>query len=198
MANRSKFNQGRFGGRGAIALPIIAHSGGRWVFNGSRFNAFGSRAAARDTRAIIVIIADAVTAALNGASLSQVFTAERAYVPIHELKDLSTLRVSVVAASLEGALLDRSGRNLYSYVIDVGVQQAIGRGPMSAADINVVSDPLMLLAQEIADLFDGQSLETYPRARCVDVKNVPIYVPQHIDEMRVFTSVVSLTFRLGR
>ena len=148
--------------------------------------------------AVIVSIADAVTDALNGASLSQTFTARRVYVPVHTLRDLSCLTVSVVPATLEGTLLERSGRNLFSYDIHVGVQKVIGQGQMSDDEINEACDPLMLLAQEIGDLFDGGLLASAPQARCVDVKNVPIYSPQDIDEKRVFLSLVTLTFRLGR
>ncbi len=46
--------------------------------------------------AVITDLADAVVDKLNAASLSQSFTAERAYVPIHQLEQLSDLKVSVV------------------------------------------------------------------------------------------------------
>lgn len=145
----------------------------------------------------VIDIADAVVTALNGATLSQSFVAERKYVPVHELDDLAQLRVSVVPATLEGVLIDRAGRNLYTFTIDVAVQKSIGSGAMTDVQINAACDPLMTLSEEIADLFDGKAL-TSPAARCTDVKNVPIFAPAHLDEKRVFTSVVSLTFKLGR
>lgn len=148
--------------------------------------------------AVILSIADAVTAALNGASMSLPFTAERMYVPIHEMRDLAGLKVSVVPTALEGRLIDRSGRNLYDYTIHVGIQQSIGQGAMTYAQINAACDPLMQLCEEIADLFDGKAIASTPAARCVDVKNEPIYSPLHIDEKRVFTSLITLVFRLGR
>jgi len=148
--------------------------------------------------AVVLDIADAVVTALNAASLSQSFTAERAYVPIHELQDLADLKVSVVAASLSGTMLDRALLYLFDYVIDIGIQKTIGLGGMTDAEINTAADPLTILVQEILDLFRGTPLTAYPQARCVAVENRPIYVPLHIDEKRVFTSVVSLTFRLGR
>lgn len=148
--------------------------------------------------AVIISIAEAVKDALNGASLSLAFTAERVYVPIHEMRDLAGLKVSVVPATLEGRLIDRSGRNLYDYAIHVGIQKSIGQGAMSYADINSAADPLMGLCEEIADIFDGKALNSTPVARCVDTKNEPIYSPLHIDEKRVFTSLITLVFRLGR
>ena len=36
------------------------------------------------------------------------------------------------------------------------------------------------------------------RSKCVRVANEPIYVPAHLDDERVFTSVVTLTFRVAR
>lgn len=148
--------------------------------------------------AVIVSIADAVVAALNGATLSLPFTATRVYVPVHSITDLKCLTVSVVPATLEGALLNRSGRNLFDYQIHVGIQKTIGSGTMTDAEINAAADPLMLLAEEVGDLFDGKLLESTPAARCIDVKNAPIFAPDHLDEKRLFTSLVTLTFRLGR
>jgi len=148
--------------------------------------------------AVVIAIADAVAAVLNAAELNQPFTAVRRYVPVRDLKDLATLAVTVVPATLAGTLLDRAGHNLYTYTIDVGIQKSIGSGEMTSDQINNACDPLMLFAEQAADLFDGKSLAGYPQARCIDVKNVPIFAPNHLDEMRVFTSVLSLTFRLGR
>ena len=75
-------------------------------------------------------------------ALSQVFEAERHYVPVHEIKALVDLTVSVVPRTLDGALLDRAGRNLFTFVIDVGIQRTIGRGAMSLDEIKAAADPL--------------------------------------------------------
>lgn len=148
--------------------------------------------------AVIVDLADAVVDKLNAASLSQLFTAERTYVPVHGLEQLSDLKVSVVPTGLTATTLERSTANLYEYVIDIGIQRGIGRGSMTPAEINAACDPLMLLAQEIVDLFSDKRLSTYTDAFCSDFTNTPIFHPPHIDEHRVFTSVVSLTFKLRR
>ncbi len=147
--------------------------------------------------AVIVDIADAVVEALNGASLSQTFTAERAYVPIHSLPDLTTLKVTVVPSGLSSNLLNRKGANQFDFVIDIGIQQTFGQGNMTNAEVVAACDPLMFLAEEIADLFrDGSSLAGYTSAHAVTVENQPIFAPHHIEEQRVFTSIISLTFRL--
>lgn len=151
--------------------------------------------------AIIIDIADAVAATLNAATLSQAFVAQRSYIPVHEIKDLVDLHVTVVPSEMDAALLDRQGRKLRSYMIDVGIQKVVGRGPMSNQDFNDGADPLMILSEEITNLFDRQHLAiAYDTINllCTEVKNMPIYSPHHLDEQRVFTSVVRLTFKVGR
>lgn len=149
--------------------------------------------------AVLIEIADAVAAALNGAALSQVFTAERAYVPVHDLEDLDALKVTVVPAGLTLALLDRSPRHMHDYVVDVGVQKRFGSGALTPAEILAACDPLMKLTEEVVDLFRGKALPVAAgSAVCTAAANNPVFAPAHADEKRVFTSVVSLTFRLGR
>lgn len=150
--------------------------------------------------AMIADIADAVVTALNNATLSQTFTAERSYVPLHELKDLADLKVTVVPTGLTLSSLTRAGLSLYDYVIDIGVQKSLGSGAMTNAQIVAAADPYMRLSQEIVDLFNSERIQIPygPSVNCITVTNTPIFAAKHIDEMRLFTSVISLTFRLGR
>lgn len=150
--------------------------------------------------AVIIEIADAVVEVLNEAVLSLPFTAKRLYVPIHEIRDLKDLTVSVVPSSLNPRILDRAGRNMYDYFIDIGIQQLIGVGKLSDEEINSACDPLMQLAEEIiSELFLIElPIAHDPPPRCIDADNMPIYDPHHIDERRVFTSLVTLNFRQGR
>lgn len=150
--------------------------------------------------AVVIQIADAVVGVINSATLSQTVTAERSYVPVRDIRDLIDLAVSVVPKSIEHSLLDRGARNLRNYMVDIGVQKTIGSGAMTPQQINEACDPLMLLCEEIGDLFDGQPMAIpYMPAvpRCIDVMNDVIFVPQHIDEKRVFTGVITLHFRLA-
>ena len=151
--------------------------------------------------AVIITIADAVAAELNEKEWSLPFTATRVYVPVHELRDLSTLTVTVVPKSLKPTLLSRSGANLYDYLIDIGIQQLIGQGQMTDAQINSAADPLMALAEEIVSEFFLENLVVpglVPLPKCIDAENTPIYHPQDIDEKRVFTTVITLNYRQGR
>jgi hypothetical protein len=141
--------------------------------------------------AVILEIADAVVAELNSASFSLPFTAVRHYQPTFDLMEMKTLHVSVVPRSLLAAnAVDRNQASV-DYLIDVGVQQ---KTDMSQAAL----DSLMALVEEIADHFRGKPLAGYPVARCMVVKNEPIYFPDHLERLRQFTSVVTLTFRVWR
>lgn len=145
----------------------------------------------------IIAIADAVVAELNGAGLSLPFTATRAYAPSNESKDLGTLEVTVVPNEWNPEPLTR-GETDNQYIIHIGIQKRIGPGLMSNTDINTACDPLMLLVQDIVDLFQRGNLAVGGIAAEMVTTNRPIYSPEHIREHRVFTSVVQLTFKQTR
>ena len=140
--------------------------------------------------ASIVAIADAVTAELNGNTFSQPFTAQRLYLPIFDLQSMADLKVTVVPRGISSSSLDRS-RDSFDYQIDVAVQK---KTPNDVASI----DPLLLLVEEIGDHFRSNVLASFPGARCTNVENTPVYAPDHLHELRQFTSVLTLTFRLWR
>jgi hypothetical protein len=140
--------------------------------------------------ATIIDIANAVVATLNAGTFSQAFTAERHYLPRYELPDLATLRVSVVPKGIASEALDRN-RDRVDYRIDVAVQHKAG---VELATL----DGLMTLAEEIGDYLQGTPLVGYPQARCVDMVHEPIYAPEHLDEFRAFTSVMTFTYRMWR
>ncbi len=52
--------------------------------------------------------------------------------------------------------------------------------------------------EEIADYFRLRSLTEYPAATWVKTENDPVYSPDHMREMRQFTSVITLTFNVER
>jgi hypothetical protein len=140
--------------------------------------------------AVIIDIADAVVATLNAGTFSQAFTAERHYLPRFELPDLATLRVSVVPKGITSQALDRK-RDQNDYRIDVAVQHKAG--------IDLATfDALMNLVEEIGDYLQATPLVGYPQARVFDMVNEPIYAPEHIDEFRAFTSVMTFTYRVWR
>ena len=134
----------------------------------------------------ILNLADAIVTDLNGHSFSQPFTAERGYLPTFELPELGDLKVIVVPKEDDGKLDTRTA-STHDYAIDIGVQK---KPPtIDNADL----DPLMLLVQEIADhfLFGQQAAGATLIAPTVRV----LYLQEHLQKLRQFTSVITLTFR---
>ena len=140
---------------------------------------------------VICQIADAVVAELNGNNFGQPFVAQRAYAPVFDLGEMADLHVTVVPRAASAERMDRSSRQ-FDYSIDVAVQKKL------ALDGNVESDALMLLVERIGDYFFGRRPATFNQAVCTKVDNDPIYSPEHWREMRQFTSVLTLVFRVMR
>lgn len=149
-----------------------------------------------------VLIADAVAAALNGATLSHAFVAERSYVPFistEELQELRAPHVAVIPATLEGTIQDRSGRWDPRYQIDVGIRKFVGNNDRlpTNAELNERCDAMRVLAEEVMDLFRGARPGDVA-ARCVEVRNDPIFDPKILADHWIFATVVSLFFRKVR
>jgi hypothetical protein len=146
--------------------------------------------------AVVVEIADAVVAALNGAKLSQALVAKRYYLPEFDLKAMDQLHVSVVPAELEEEISDRA-RDRAEYKIHVAVQKRVGKQDPPGLDQTAI-DGLMTLVQEIDDLFRHKPLDGYPEAHWVKTENKPIYDPKHLKESGQFTSLLVFSFRVVR
>ena len=138
---------------------------------------------------LITQVAEAVIAELNGATLSQPFTAVRSYLPRSKLAELKTLKVTVVPSGLSVVTASR-GQTQQDVAIDVAVQQKL------TGEENADLDPLLALAEEIAAHFRGKRLSSFSNAIWVKTEFKTIYAPDHIDQLRTFTSVVTLTFRV--
>ena len=138
---------------------------------------------------LITQVAEAVISELNGATFSLPFTAVRSYLPRSELAELKTLKVTVVPSALSVVTASR-GQTQQDVAIDVAVQQKL------TGEHNTDLDPLLALAEEIAAHFRGKRLASFPNAVWVKTEFKPIYAPDHIDQLRTFTSVVTLTFRV--
>ncbi|NBC11285.1 MAG: hypothetical protein GVY24_06040 [Planctomycetes bacterium] len=139
-------------------------------------------------------IADAVTAELNsapGGTFSQAFTAQRRVLPVYELEQLAELRVTVVpkAVAITGSTRAASQ---YEFTIDIGVQRKLLTG---AGDADTEVDTLGSLVDQIAAYLRQRPLTGAPWVSWVSMTNDPVYAPEHLHEQRVFTSVLSVTYR---
>jgi hypothetical protein len=138
---------------------------------------------------LITQIAEAVVAELNATTFSLPVTATRSYLPRVELAQLKTLQVTVVPSSLVVATASR-GQSQQDVAIDIAVQH---KPPgEQTADL----DPLLALAEEIGEHFRGRRLDSFPDALWVKTEFKPIFAPEHLDQFRAFTSVLTLTFRV--
>jgi len=141
--------------------------------------------------AVITDVADAIVAELNAATFSQPVTAARHYLAQFDLKEMQTLHVTVVPKAVVLASSDRS-RGQGDYSVDVAVQKKF------ETDANVELDPLTNLAEKIADHFRAKRLASYPNAAWIKTEQSVLYAPEHIEELRQFTSVLTFTYRVLR
>lgn len=136
---------------------------------------------------VITDIAQAVADELNSAEFSVPVQAVRHYQPVYELQQMQTLHVTVVPRGIVTSVLDRS-HTQHEVQIDIAVQKKFSSGTVEELD------PLMDLVQEIADYFNRRQLSG-TNAVWVKTENKPIYAPEHMQELRQFTSILTLTFQ---
>jgi len=145
--------------------------------------------------ALVIDIADVVVALLNGddADFSQDFEAQRKVRPSFELADLTDLRVTVVPKAVETSIASRS-LSQYDVQVDVGIQKKLPAG----ADEEVEVATMCGLVEEVADFLKGKRLEGtgWSASWVRPAVNEPVYSTEHLAEKRVFTSVLTLTYRV--
>ncbi|MBL8812297.1 MAG: hypothetical protein JNM43_19190 [Planctomycetaceae bacterium] len=139
---------------------------------------------------VVSDVADAIVAELNAATLSQPVSAVRAYLPQYKLSEMQALHVTVVPKGLVVANPDRS-RSQSDYSFDVAVQKKYGSGS------NEELDALVQLVQDIILLFrTKQRLDSFPNAFWLKTEVPVLYAPEHMEQLRQFTSVLTLTYRV--
>ena len=138
--------------------------------------------------ALAIDIADAVVAELSSGAFSQAITPVRRVLPEYELADLKELRVTVVPASVE---IEGASRAVcqHDVRIDIGVQKKLGKN----LDAEVAE--LCGLVEQIGEFLKRRPLAALPYAAWVRSANEPVYAPDHLAEQRVFTSILTITYR---
>jgi len=140
-------------------------------------------------------IAEAIVAELesSGTLIPAPATIQRGYRPTFDLKDMTDLHVIVVPRGEESQPGTRA-LVMQDISVDVGVMQKVDNGASLEAEL----DTLMDLVRDIKAYFQGRVLTDAPSARWIQTENEPIYQPDHVDGLRQFTSVITLTYRLYR
>ena len=138
-----------------------------------------------------------MVALLNGedADFSQDFEAQRRVRPSVELADLAELRVTVVPKGFEASVASRS-LSQYDVQVDIGIQKKLPAG----ADEDTEVATMCGLVEEVADFLKGKRLEGtgWSASWVRPAVNDPVYSTEHLAEKRVFTSVLTLTYRVMR
>jgi hypothetical protein len=139
-------------------------------------------------------IADAVAAEINAATagtFSFPFTAARHVLPKTDLTELKTITVTVVPKSVEIATQTRT-MCLRDVMVDIGIQKKIAKEPGLDTDVASIG----VLADEITTYLRKRTLTNATYAVWVRITNDPVYSVEHLDEHRVYTSVLTVTYRM--
>ena len=138
--------------------------------------------------ALVMDIADAVATELGTGAFSQAIAPQRMVLPEFGLEDMADLRVTVVPKAVEVTGSTRSVCQ-HDVQIDIGIQKKLGK------DLDAEVPVLCELVDEIAAFLKRRPLQATPHAVWVRSANEPIYAPEHLAEQRVFTSVLTVTYR---
>ncbi len=140
--------------------------------------------------ATLVEIADALVAFIGATSLCQPVTAVRKYQANYEINDLESIVITVISRSTASSSASRTTCQ-YDHTIDLAVQQKI------AGDDEQL-DALVGLVDEIEKTLRLKTLTTAggKQAKWVSATSEAAYDLKHLDEKRVFTSVLSLVYRV--
>ena len=137
---------------------------------------------------LIADIAAAVVAELNARTFSPAFTAVRTYLPVYDLAEMADLHVTVVPKGVTSQQASRDASQ-FEISVDIAVQKKL------AATDNAEIDPLMDLAEEIAEFLRQRRLAAFPAAAWVRTEHVAVYSPEHLEQLRQFTSVMTVVYR---
>lgn len=139
----------------------------------------------------VVRIADAVVADLNAGTFAEPFTAERLFSPVFELPDMQALHVSVVPRSITTQPCTRAA-GFFDYNIDIGVQKKLN------SDDPTEVEGQLALVEQIGDYLRNRKLAAMPETTWIKAENAPVYLPEHLEQLRQFTSVMTVTYRVMR
>lgn len=140
--------------------------------------------------ATLIKVAEAVVEELRSGSFSQPFTPERAYLPRHTPQQLKNLVITVVPAGWVSDMASRHATRR-DCTIQVGLQKKL------VAEDNAELDPLVGLAQELEEHF--RQLKRLPTVEAALIGVEALATPlddEDLEQRRVFTAVLSLTFRV--
>ena len=136
----------------------------------------------------LTTLADGVVVWLNAAVFSEAFTAVRDVMPDYNLEELKTLKVTVVPVEVDYEPVSRE-TIIGVYSIDIGIQKKLVK-----TDINGQVEDLDKFVTEIVDYLSFRDIPD-PIGYWIGTKQVPAYDRDHLVEMLVYTSVVTVKYK---
>lgn len=137
---------------------------------------------------VVAQLVNAVAAELNRDAWPVMFTAAPNYRPKASIEELATLRAYVSPGTYTEVAIARNMTEATIGVL-VGLQQKI------ESDAPDAVEPMIDLSQAVLAFMRSRTLSTMPGARWFASEVTTLYSPEHLD-MNVFTSVLTLTYRL--
>jgi hypothetical protein len=129
---------------------------------------------------------------INAGTFPVPVTAVRLFQPAFTLEDLKALRVSVVPRTVQMVPASRDSLTL-EYVLDIGVQQKL-----PAEDADAVIEQLLELVEALGDHVRLKRLPDFADAAWAAMTNEPVLSTEAMEQHRVFTSVLNVTYRERR
>ena len=129
---------------------------------------------------------------INAGTSAQPVSAVRTYQPAFTLEELGELRVSVVPRTTTVTAASRES-STFEHVLDVGVQKKL-----PAEDDQAAIDELLELTEAIGDRLRHTRLAGFPEAAWAGLAHEPVVSSESLEQHRVFTSVLSVTYRVRR
>lgn len=137
---------------------------------------------------IAIDIADAIVTELQAATFSEPLIISRRVMPEFELAELKALTVTVVPKSVQMANITRQSSS-FDVAIDIGIQQKI------AKDTDAQVSRLSGVVTELVNFLNRRQLTGFPAAQFKSIVNEPVHVPEYLSEKRLFTSILTVTYR---
>lgn len=135
----------------------------------------------------IIDLADELVTQINGNTFETAITATRHYIARVELKDADSIKCFVVPRSMTEEL---AGRKTLREVYEVDV--AILKRFSTESNVNI--DLMMELVQEVRDFLSFKKLTSVAGTVWAGSQVDPLWIPEHLENNRQFTSVIRVTY----
>ena len=136
-------------------------------------------------------VADAVHAEIAESTFSLPVKAIRAYRHDQTLPEGKEIRVSVVP---NGITMTPAARAVCSYTIEIYVVVTRKVGDARPETIT----PLLGVVEEVIEFFRLRRLEKYPAAIWTGTELKPMVSSEHLENLKQFTSLITLTLKVVR